>query len=64
MTNRQWLVWQIIDMSDNELQKKYPGFLCDVCATYITPNRPSCSRDCKSLLLDWLNQEHEEGEDD
>ena len=60
MTNRQWLIWQMIDMSDNELKKKYPGFLCDVCAEYITP-KTTCSGECNSLMLSWLNQEHKEG---
>ena len=47
MTNRQWLMWQMIDMSD-------------VCKKYVTPNKP-CPKDCDSLLLAWLKKEHKEG---
>ncbi len=59
MTNRQWLMWQLIDMSDEELIKNF-GFMCDVCRKYITPNN-QCPKDCDSLLLAWLKQEHKEG---
>ncbi|MBO6292688.1 MAG: hypothetical protein J6N51_10615 [Selenomonas sp.] len=61
MTNRQWLIWQLIDMSDEELVKKCPGFLCDICADYITPGSGPCIADCDKILIDWLNQEHKEG---
>lgn len=60
VTNRQWLIWNLIDMSDKELVK---AIGCEICNKYITPYRPSCSRDCGSLLLDWLKQEHEEREE-
>lgn len=59
MTNRQWLMWQIIDMSDEELIKNF-GSMCEVCKKYITSNKP-CPANCDSLLLDWLKKEYEEG---
>ena len=57
MTNRQWLIWQMIDISDEEL---IGLFGCKMCDKYVTPNKP-CPKDCDSLLLAWLNQEHKEG---
>lgn len=60
MTNRQWLMWQIIDMSDEELKKNF-GSMCDVCRKYVTLNKP-CPNDCDPLLLAWLKKEHKEGE--
>lgn len=60
MTNRQWLMWQLIDMSDEELLRKFPALLCDVCAEYITPHQ-ICKGDCDPMRLDWLKKEHEEG---
>lgn len=61
MTNRQWLMWQLIDMSDEELIKEYPGVGCEACRKYgVTPNQ-ICTKDCDSLLLAWLKKEHEEG---
>ena len=59
MTNRQWLMWQIIDMSDEELIENF-GSVCDFCSKYLTPNKP-CPNDCNSFLLAWLKQEHKEG---
>ena len=60
MTNRQWLMWQLIDMSDEELLRKFPGLLCDVCAEYITSHQ-ICNGDCDPIRLAWLKKEHEEG---
>lgn len=58
MTNRQWLIWQLIDMSDKELMGL---FGCNICDKYVTHNKP-CPKevDCDSLFLDWLKQEHKE----
>ena len=58
MTNRQWLMWQIIDMSDEELIKNF-GSMCDACRKYVTPDG-LCPKDCDSLLLAWLKKEHTE----
>ena len=58
MTNRQWLIWQMIDMSDKELIKNLSS-ICELCNNYITPNK-SCPMDCDSMLLAWLKQEHKE----
>ena len=58
MTNRQWLIWQMIDMSDEELLDL---FGCRMCDKYVTHDKPCPKEDCYSLLLDWLKQEHKEG---
>lgn len=64
MTNRQWLIWRLIDMTDEELVKEIPGFMCDVCASYVLPSDKPCPIDCEVILLAWLQQEHKEcGED-
>lgn len=60
MTNRQWLMWQLLDMSDEKLLRKFPGLFCDVCDEYIMPHQ-ICKGDCRPKLLAWLNQEHKEG---
>ena len=60
MTNRQWLMWKLIDMSDKELLKHIPGVMCYVCTKCITPHL-SCKEDCRSMILDWLKKERKEG---
>lgn len=61
MTNRQWIMWRLIDMSDEELVKEIPGFMCDICNEYITPHQ-ICKGDCRPKLLAWLKKEHKEEE--
>lgn len=56
MTNRQWMMQQMIDMSDEELVEL---FWCKMCDKYVTTNKP-CPNDCDSFLLAWLKQEHKE----
>ena len=60
MTNRQWLMWQLIEMSDEELLSKFPELMCDVCAKHI-PSNIMCKGNCRSAVLAWLKEEHEEG---
>ena len=63
MTNRQWLIWQLIDMSDDEFADRVCGqgnvWWCDDCVnnkiTY-----PS-SHDCYKKFHEWLKQKHKEG---
>lgn len=63
MTNRQWLMWQMIDMSDKELFDKYHGFMCDVCSNNnIFPYNAPCPGKCEQKVFDWLKQEHDENE--
>ena len=57
MTNRQWMLWQMVDMSDEELIKY---FGCEVCAKYVIQNGP-CPADCDPVLLAWFKQELKEG---
>ena len=57
MTNRQWLVQQLIDISDKEFMEL---FGCEVCAKYVIQNGP-CPADCDPVLLAWFKQELKEG---
>ena len=60
MTNRQWLIWQMIDMSDEEFADSVCGqrnvWSCDDCVdnkiTY------ACSHDCYKRFHKWLKQEY------
>jgi hypothetical protein len=59
MTNRQWLMWQLIDMSDEEFRR----FLNHKYCLYkdVKGNCPrNCREDCSKSMLAWLRQEHEE----
>lgn len=61
MTNRQWAIWQMIDMSEERFAYQYCLFVgCGKCpvATRDMPN----IRDCMHNLRVWLQQEHEEGD--
>lgn len=61
MTNRQWLIWQMIDMPDKELFNKYHGFICDVCGNNnIFPDNAPCPHKCEQKVFDWLGQEHKD----
>ena len=62
MTNRQWLMWQLIDMSDEELAVKMNGrgWFCDIC-----PKRDRCyMANCEKEFIKWLKQEHVERGDE
>ena len=54
MTNRQRLIWQMIEMSDEELLRNFPGLMCDVHDKYIKTYKG----DCGSEVLAWLKKEH------
>lgn len=62
MTNRQWLIWKLIDMSDEEFADRVCGqrnvWWCDDCVenkiTY------PCSHDCYKRFHEWLKQEYKE----
>ena len=60
MTNRQWLMWQMIDMSDEDFLK----WVDCVCVYYqdseFCPH--GCQQKCAEGQLKWLKQEHEENE--
>lgn len=62
MTNKQWLVWRLVDMPDEEIVKEFPGLMCDICAAHIVPTNKPCPLDCEAILLAWLQQEHKECE--
>lgn len=56
MTNRQWLIEQMQNMSDEELIEKFE--LCELI------NKCDCKikelKSCKNCQLDWLQAEHKE----
>jgi hypothetical protein len=59
MTNRQWLIWQLIDMSDEQFAFAVNGVKCTemleggLCHT-------GCGFKCDEGHKAWLNQEHVE----
>jgi hypothetical protein len=65
MTNRQWLIWQLIDMSDEEFADRVCGnrevWSCDDCVKNKV-NNVSC-QGCEEKFHKWLQQEHKEGEE-
>ena len=64
MTNRQWLIWQLIDMDDEKFADKLNGrgWFCAICDR---ENVSICNeKDCKRKFIEWLRQEHEESESD
>ena len=59
MTNRQWLIWQLIDMPDDEFADKVCGYKevwsCEDCEeNKIKPMVDGC----RKKLHEWLKQEH------
>ena len=56
MTNRQWLIWQLIDMPDEKFALKYCSSIrCSDC-----PEEP-INECCHGKLIEWMKQEHEDG---
>ena len=55
MTNREWLINKMQNMSDEELGKS----LDSICTVI---NRPiqECTSECKECLTSWLKEEHKE----
>jgi hypothetical protein len=60
MTNRQWLIWQLIDMSDDDFVNflSYSGWFC---SKYCKSNQ--CDDMCYDRVVDWINKEHSENGD-
>lgn len=59
MTNRQWFIWKLIDMSDEEFADRICGekniWSCDDCVD----NKISYPcQDCNKRFYEWLKQEH------
>jgi hypothetical protein len=56
MTNRQWLIWQLIDMSDEEFADRLNGlgWFCTICSGECGHG----AKDCRQKFVDWLQQEH------
>ena len=65
MTNRQWLIWQMIDMADDVLLRTFAGWSCDVCQMFVRRADGPCPPDhCDDAIIEWLKQEHEDNEND
>lgn len=62
MTNREWLQ----TLTDEELIKLLysndDGINCDVCSR--RSSKLECTPYCRDGMKEWLNQQHEENEDD
>lgn len=62
MTNRQWLIWKLIDMSDEEFANRLCGnrivWSCDDCVN--NKVNGACGGDCEKRFHEWLQQEHKE----
>lgn len=63
MTNRQWLIWKLIDMSDEEFADRVCGnrevWSCDECVDNKI-NDYACQQDCHERFHEWLKQEYKE----
>jgi hypothetical protein len=61
MTNRQWLIWKLIDMSDEEFADRVCGnrevWSCYECVDNKI-NDYACQQDCHERFRKWLKQEH------
>ena len=64
MTNRQWLIWQMIDMPDDVLIRTFARWSCDVCQMFVRPSDVPCPPCCDDVIIDWLGQEHKDNEND
>lgn len=70
MTNRQWLIWQLIDMKDEEFVKivnapcayKEADGHCKIYKEKDGHCNRDCCADCKQGQIMWLKQEHESGD--
>lgn len=66
MTNRQWFIWRLIDMSDEEFAEGICGngevWSCDDCRRYGV-NDCGCDG-CEEKFHAWLKQEHKENSND
>lgn len=61
MNNKQWLIWQMIDMPPEELAHMLDVvWFCDNCCD--GEIRKACDSDCRGNMVDWLEMEHEENE--
>ena len=59
MTNKQWVMWKLIDMTDEEFSKLMVG----ECAYWVDNYCPDdCPQKCSEGYKIWLSQEHKEGD--
>ena len=63
MTNRQWLMWQLLDMSDEEFARVVSFdciYMISCDDSKICPPDDSCGGNCREGRVKWLQQEHVE----
>jgi hypothetical protein len=59
MTNKQWLIWQLIDMSEDDLATRLNvEWFCDTHCPY--DENIACNERCRDNIVEWLQQEHDE----
>ena len=58
MTNKQWAIWQMIDMSEEQMS----CFLKELTSCQNCPRvtEKNCHDRCEEARTEWLKQEHEE----
>lgn len=61
MTNRQWLMWKMIDMSDDEFTKMIDN-PCELCGKMILNDSKCPAETCKEMINKWLKQEHKDND--
>lgn len=65
MNNKQWLLWQMIDMDIEELSRVLSG-RCHACVakTYCKSKYPpnTAKPKCYHIIKRWLQQKHEDGD--
>ncbi len=61
MTNKQWLIWEMIDMHPYELGQILSG-RCDTCVARFFCKKefpPGTAKPkCRHIITKWLQQEH------
>ena len=62
MTNRERLIWKLIDMSDEEFADRVCGnrevWSCDDCVENKIKNDYAWHQSCRERFYEWLKQEH------
>jgi hypothetical protein len=67
MTNRQWLIWQLIEMDDVKFTDREfyhtEEFNCETCPVKSLMCEPKKEK-CWKHFIEWLKQEHKENGND
>lgn len=59
MTNRQWLIWQMIELPPETMADKLD--LDWFCENHCV-SADDCNNMCRGQMIKWLKQEHDENE--